>query len=83
MSQSFYKLSPSAQTRLAALYNNFTMQKTDLEDCVFDSLADFKEQEQLQMCDSFAQASLTTVRNKTAFFIGILKRHRASKTETS
>jgi hypothetical protein len=76
-SPSFSKICPKAQARLAHLYNTFIIRRTDLEDCVFDSLADFPEIDQLRMCDAFAQANLINVRNKTAFFIGILKRHRS------
>jgi hypothetical protein len=76
-SPSFSKVCLKAQARLAHLYNTFIIRRTDLEDCVFDSLADFPETDQLRMCDAFAQANLINVRNKTAFFIGILKRHRS------
>jgi ABC-type branched-subunit amino acid transport system permease subunit len=75
---SFAKLSGAAQAKLSGLYQSMMLQTTDLEDCVFDSLADFTEAEQSTMCDSFCSANLVTVRNKTAFMIGILKRHRAS-----
>jgi len=73
---SFYKISQGAQNKLAALYNSYSLNQDDVEDCVFDSLADFPENEQVQMCEAFTNANLVSVRNKTAFFIGILKRHR-------
>jgi len=77
ISPSFTKVAPKAQARLGQLYTMGLLVRTDLEDCVFDSLADFSETDQLKMCDAFAQANLVNVRNKTAFFIGILKRHRS------
>jgi len=73
---SFYKMAQNAQTVLANMYNSQILQPNDLDECVFDSVAGFPESEQTLICDGFAQSNLSRVRNRTAFFIGILKRHR-------
>jgi len=76
---SFYKIAPSAQMILATMYNSHMLQPTDLDECVFDSIATFGEAEQNVMCEGFSQTTLSRIRNRTAFFIGILKRHRQAR----
>jgi hypothetical protein len=73
---SFYKICPNAQVIMGDMYNSRLLQPSDLDECVFDSLATFGDNEQCVMCEGFAQAGLAKVRNRTAFFIGILKKHR-------
>lgn len=76
---SFFKIAPSAQLVLANMYNSHMLQPTDLDECVFDSIATFGEAEQNVMCEGFSQTALGRIRNRTAFFIGILKRHRQAR----
>jgi len=73
---SFQKICPSAQLIIADMYNSRLLQPTDLDECVFDSVSTFGEAEQCVICQGFAATPLGKVRNRTAFFIGILKKHR-------
>jgi len=78
-SPGFGRLSPYCQQRVRELTENGQLSEGDLDHSVFDSLADFSEEDQLTMVDSFCSKDLMAIRNKTAFFIGILKRHRSLK----
>jgi len=78
-SPGFARLSPYCQQRIRELTENGQLNQGDLDHSVFDSLADFSEEDQLTMVDSFCSKDLMAIRNKTAFFIGILKRHRSLK----
>jgi len=80
---SFFKIAHSAQMILATMYNSHMLQPTDLDECVFDSIATFGEAEQNVMCEGFSQTALGRIRNRTAFFIGILKRHRQARGSSS
>lgn len=73
----FLKLSQKAQGCVQSLIScGIIYGVNEIEDCVYDSLSEFSEKDQVKLCNHFAQANLQNVRNKTAFFIGILKRHR-------
>ena len=78
-SAGYTRLSPYCQQRVRELVENGQLAEGDLDHSVFDSLADFGEEDQLTMVDSFCSKDLMAIRNKTAFFIGILKRHRSLK----
>jgi hypothetical protein len=75
-SGAFSKLNMASQLRIQELYNSGRARPGEIEDGVFDSLKDFNEHEQSEMVESFCNTDLATIRNKTAFFIGILKRFR-------
>jgi hypothetical protein len=75
----FMSLPPSIQYKFQELFNSGMLRPGEIEDSVFDSLKDFDEVTAMTMVDSFARTNLATVRNKTAFFIGILKRNRQAR----
>jgi hypothetical protein len=72
-------LSPAIQQKLSALFDSGKCPRQDLESCCIDSLKDFTEDVSIQIIDKFLEADLSTIRSKTAFFIGILKRFRKDK----
>jgi hypothetical protein len=64
---------------LENIFASGSCQKHELEACCIDSLKDFTEEEAMAIVMKFQDADLGTVRSKTAFFIGILKRFRRDK----
>ena len=52
--------------------------RKDIAPCCIDSLKDFDEVTCCDIIDKLNQADWSTVRNRTAFFIGVLKRYRAN-----
>lgn len=69
--------SPALRSKLDSLYSSSQLVNGDLDRNVLDSMRDFPAAVQLEIIDRFAETNLTTVRNKTAFLVGILKRYRS------
>ena len=72
----FQNLPQAVKTKFQNIFATGQCSEADIESCVYDSLADFTEDIMNTIVDSFAAADLNSVRSKTAFFIGILKKHR-------
>lgn len=49
---------------------------SDLDKQALDSLRGFDEQTGVEIIDKYCEADLTSIRNKTGFFVGIIKRYR-------
>jgi len=64
----------AARGKLEELFLQVSRQ--DIEPCCFDSLKDFDERTCCEIVDKLLEADWATVRNKTGFFIGVLKRYR-------
>jgi len=64
---------------LQELITHGEIQDGDLDHGVFDSLSAFDEAAQVEIVDIFASKDLQSIRNKTGFFIGILKKQRVLK----
>lgn len=48
----------------------------DLDKQALDSLRGFDEQTGVEIIEKYCEADLTSIRNKTGFFVGIIKRYR-------
>eukprot|EP00301_Raphidiophrys_heterophryoidea_P024701 c8105_g1_i1.p1 GENE.c8105_g1_i1~~c8105_g1_i1.p1 ORF type:complete len:493 (-),score=95.95 c8105_g1_i1:1152-2501(-) len=83
LTQSMSTLLPNVRDKMEAVFNSGVVRKDEIEACCMDSLRDFPEALACQIIDKFAEADMNTVRNKTAFFIGVLKRYRATTGLTS
>jgi hypothetical protein len=64
------------QSIFSDCFARLNMTSSDLDISVYDSLLDFSEATQVEIVNSFCQADLEAIRNKTGYFIGILKQYR-------
>lgn len=78
-SPAYSRLCSYVQNRLGEMTSRGEIQEGDLDHGVFDSLAAFDEASQVEIVDIFASKDLHSIRNKTGFFIGILKKQRVLK----
>lgn len=69
-------LPASVRTEVENIFTSGKCRKDEIESCCIDSLRDFSEEQAMAIVKKFQEADLSTVRSKTAFFIGILKRFR-------
>lgn len=78
-SPKFQQLVPFVQQRLQEMVQHGEIKDGDLDHGVFDSLAAFDEASQVEIVEIFGSKELHSIRNKTGFFIGILKKQRVLK----
>jgi len=69
-------LAEPIKVKMTNMFNMGFCSMSDLEPCCIDSLKDFSEQTAIEIIDKFMEADMSTIRNKTAYFIGVLKRYR-------
>lgn len=72
----FAQLGPQTQAAFHALFASMKVAPTELDASIYKSLADFHDATAQEIVGKFTMADLHTVRNKTGFFIGILKSFR-------
>eukprot|EP00947_MAST-08B_sp_MAST-8B-sp1_P003407 g3407.t1 len=66
----------ATRDQLRELYASGQVLARDLEVGTIESLKDFTEEGQQEIVGKFREADMASLRSKTAFFIGILKRYR-------
>uniref|UniRef100_A0A7S0EYD0 Heterogeneous nuclear ribonucleoprotein Q acidic domain-containing protein n=1 Tax=Hanusia phi TaxID=3032 RepID=A0A7S0EYD0_9CRYP len=77
-SQTFLSLPYSVQARIETMFQSNIVYRTDLDAKCFMELLTLPESSSLEVIDKFCEANLRDIRNKTAFFLGIVKRVRQS-----
>lgn len=70
-------LAEEVQRELVRMRDNGIIADGDLERGALESLKDFPVQMALEIIRKYSEQDMNTVRNKTGFFIGILKRFRS------
>ncbi|CBN78989.1 conserved unknown protein [Ectocarpus siliculosus] len=68
-------LSPSIASRLEKLYESGFIQKADVDQRCMVFFRDLTEKEAEAAMDEFGQSDITSIRNKSAFLMSILRRH--------
>jgi len=74
----FDSLPADIQEMFKACFEKNKMVPTDIDACVYNSLNDFSPEVQKEMITSFCsnEVDLQTIRNKSGYLIGILKKYR-------
>lgn len=74
----FDSLPTDIQDMFKACFEKNKMVPTDIDACVYNSLNDFSPEVQKEMITSFCsnEVDLQTIRNKSGYLIGILKKYR-------
>ena len=67
------------QARLEAIFNTNLVTRSELDAKCFIELRHLPEMVALEVLDKFCETQLPTIRNKTAFFLGIVKRFRSER----
>lgn len=75
-SQAYQGLAYQIQTKLENLFNTSLIQRTELDAKCFMELRQLPEHIAVEVVDKFCESNLTDIRNKTAFFLGIVKRFK-------
>lgn len=76
-------LHPSIQAKLDELTATGLLAEGDIDQPILDSLAGFEPSIGLEMIDAFTARDLSTIRNKSGFLAGIMKRYRATASSPS
>ena len=75
------QLPMTVRYKMELLFATGRVFREEIETCCIESLRDFDEQSACEIVDKFAEADFQTIKSKTAFFIGILKRYGECPTE--
>eukprot|EP00281_Chroomonas_sp_CCMP1168_P026526 CAMPEP_0206228906 /NCGR_PEP_ID=MMETSP0047_2-20121206/9414_1 /ASSEMBLY_ACC=CAM_ASM_000192 /TAXON_ID=195065 /ORGANISM="Chroomonas mesostigmatica_cf, Strain CCMP1168" /LENGTH=394 /DNA_ID=CAMNT_0053652171 /DNA_START=2417 /DNA_END=3599 /DNA_ORIENTATION=+ len=70
----YSQLSYTIQTKLESLFSTGLISRTELDAKCYTELRYLSEQTANDIVDKFCEANLSEIRNKTAFFLGIVKR---------
>lgn len=76
MESTMAMLPPSVQNKLRQIFAAGSVDPTDLEPRVLQELMEFGEAGACTILERYASKNLSSVRNKTAFLIGVIKRYR-------
>ena len=76
--QAYSALPYHIQAKFEALYSANQILRTDLDAKCFSELRMMPEHTAVEVVDKFCEANLYEIRNKTAFFLGIIKRLKGS-----
>jgi len=75
--QTAFNMLPNAvQARFGDLYTRGVVPRDEIDAQCFQSMLDFPERKMMEIADKFASTDLATIRNRTGFLIGIMKRYR-------
>uniref|UniRef100_A0A7S4PPQ6 Heterogeneous nuclear ribonucleoprotein Q acidic domain-containing protein n=1 Tax=Guillardia theta TaxID=55529 RepID=A0A7S4PPQ6_GUITH len=77
-SQTFLSLPYSVQAKVETMFQSNLVYRTDLDAKCFMELLALPEASALEVIEKFCEANLRDIRNKTAFFLGIVKRVKQS-----
>jgi hypothetical protein len=77
--QAQYMLPQMVQLALEQLYNSGVVQRHELDAKVISQLNEFDENGAIDVINRFQSSNLSTVTNKSGFFVGIMKRVRAEQ----
>ena len=75
-SSNFATLPPALQNKLEALFSTRMVSRNELDAKCYMELRGLPEQTAMEVVDKFCESNLGEIRNKTAFFLGILKRYK-------
>jgi hypothetical protein len=68
-------LKPGVKARLEMIFASGKVQREELDEKILSSLADLSETQGSEIVDHFAEANMETIRNKSAFLAGVLRRY--------
>jgi hypothetical protein len=67
-------LKPGVKARLEMLFASGKVQRDELDLKILTTLADFNEMQGGEILDNFAEANTASIRNKSAFLAGVIRR---------
>jgi len=74
--QAYQGLAYQIQTKLENLFSTSLIQRAELDAKCFMELRQLPEHMAIEVVDKFCESNLSDIRNKTAFFLGIVKRFK-------
>ena len=70
-------MKPAVRARLEALFSAGKCRRDEIDLKILQSLSEFAEPAGLQIVSNFCEADMASIRNKSAFLAGVMKRFRA------
>jgi hypothetical protein len=67
-------LKPGVKARLEMIFASGKVQRDELDEKILGSLAELSEAQGSEIVDHFAEANMGSIRNKSAFLAGVLRR---------